>query len=61
MYENAMTNLMYSLTFSQQNYNAALNNFKAGASVNVEGKYNRFIIRSNDINPVVKRFYPLIP
>lgn len=60
LYENAMTNLMYSPTFSQQNYNSAINNFKTGATVNTGGLYNRFIIKSNDNNPVIKRLYPLI-
>ncbi len=60
LYENAMTNLMYSPKFSQQSYNTAINNFKTGATVNSGGLYNRFIIKSNDNNAVIKRLYPLI-
>lgn len=60
LYENAMTNLMYSPTFDQQNYNTAIKNFKTGATVNTGGRYNRFIIKSNDNNPVIKRIYPLV-
>jgi len=60
LYEKAMTNLMFSSTFNQQNYNTAVNNFKTGASVNSGGLYKRFIIKSNDNNPVIKRLYPLV-
>ena len=60
LYEKSMTNLMYSNTFNQQDYSSALVNFKTGAAVNSSGIYNRFIIRSNDTNPVIKQFFPLV-
>ena len=53
IYENAMSTFVNSTTFNQQAYNTAINNFQQGASVNINGAYNRFIIRSNDLNPVI--------
>jgi hypothetical protein len=60
LYESAMQTLSFSPSFNQQAYGTAINNFSQGASVNVNGMYNRFIIRSNDMNPVIKSLYPLI-
>lgn len=60
LYEDAMTKLLYSSAFNQQNYNVALKNFKIGASVNSGGLYNRFIIKSNDNHPAIKQLFPLI-
>jgi RHS repeat-associated protein len=60
IYENAMTTLSLSPTFNQQAYNTAINTFSQGSTVNINGTYDRFIIRPNDINPVIKGLYPLV-
>jgi RHS repeat-associated protein len=59
MYEDAMKNLMF-LPYNQQDYNSAVNNFKLGASVNYNGLYNGFIIRSNNLSPIIRTLYPLV-
>jgi hypothetical protein len=60
LYEDAMQALSFSSNFDQQTYDTAVNNFLQGAAVNANGMYNRFIIKVNDINPVIKSLYPLV-
>jgi hypothetical protein len=59
-YQNTMTNLLYSNTLNQNDYNTAINNFHQGSTVNINGLYNRAIIKANDTNPVIKRLFPLV-
>jgi hypothetical protein len=59
-YETAMYELLYGDSFSQTDYQNALDNFKQGSPKNVTGIYNNFTIESNDPDPVIKQFTPLI-
>lgn len=62
-YEGAMSNLLFSDKFNSSLYNTAINNFKAGSIGNngsVGAIYRNFMIKPNDTNPIIKRFFPLV-
>ncbi len=62
-YDNAMTALMYGNSFNQSLYNQAVRSFKLGSIANngdSQGVYNKFIVKPNDTNPVIKKFFPLV-
>lgn len=65
-YSKAMTSMMYSNTFDANQYNTAINNFLPGSAVNAptstrpNGLYSNFVIKPNDTNPTIKRFFPLV-
>jgi len=61
LYEKSMKTLLYSnKSFNIKEYRIAIENFKAGASVNESGLYNNSLVIPNENNPVIKFFFPLI-
>jgi len=66
-YENAMNSLIWAPSFNYSQYSTAVNNFKAGSSVNVsetgvpgQGFYRNFKTDTNLKNPLIKNFFPLV-
>jgi uncharacterized protein RhaS with RHS repeats len=66
-YENAMNSLIWAPSFNYSQYSTAVNNFKAGSSVNVsktgvpgQGLYRNFKTNTTLTNPLIKNFFPLV-
>jgi RHS repeat-associated protein len=59
LYGNAMNNLFSSDNFSYNLYKKAVNNFVGGSSSNSNGAYKNLKAKPNDINPLIKKFFPL--
>ena len=66
-YENAMSTLIVAPSFNYSQYSTAVNNFKAGSSVNVsktgvpgQGLYRNFKSNASLTNPLIKNFFPLV-
>jgi hypothetical protein len=59
LYDKSMRNLLYFNNFNQDFYSKALNSFFEGSNVNSNGRYNSYILKSNDTNPVIKTLFPL--
>ena len=63
LYEKSMQNLMYSNAFNQKDYNSAVSNFKVGSVANngTGGQiYGNFPLIPNQLNPAIRRFFPLL-
>ena len=65
--KNAMNYLIWAPSFNYSQYSTAVNNFKAGSSVNVsetgvpgQGFYKDFRTDTNLKNPLIKNFFPLV-
>jgi hypothetical protein len=65
-YENAMSSLIWAPSLNSTQYNVAVNNFKAGSTVNVskadipgQGVYKNFRYNRSITNPLIKNFFPL--
>jgi RHS repeat-associated protein len=66
-YNNAMNSLIMAPSFNFTQYSSAVNNFKAGSSVNVgksgvpgQGLYKNFKINPKLASPLIKNFFPLV-
>jgi RHS repeat-associated protein len=66
-YQNAMSSLIWAPSFNYSQYSTAVNNFKAGSSVNVskkgvpgQGLYRNFNTNTTLTNPMIKNFFPLV-
>ncbi len=58
-YQDSMTSMLFANQFDPKQYENAIKTFKSGSMNNEKGTYNNFRIRSNDSNPVIKKFFPL--
>ena len=59
-YEPAFNNLLFNESFSIEDYQAAINNFKLGSPANYSGIYNSFPIKPINPNPPISNLYPLM-
>jgi hypothetical protein len=66
-YDNAMNSLIWAPSFNYSQYSTAVNNFKAGSSVNVgktgipgQGMYRNFKTNTTLTNTLIKNFFPLV-
>ena len=59
-YSDAINNLLFGDSFSNSNYSTAINTFKKGSGVNAANLYGRSRVYPVNLNPPIKRFFPLI-
>lgn len=52
--------MLKSNSFDLKTYYSALNTFKQGSVANIRGIYTNKVIRTPDVNPVIKKFFPLV-
>jgi hypothetical protein len=60
-YDNTMNAMMWDKKgFNYILYNQATYNFIKGSVMNYKGDYDKFKIQRNDVDPAIKKFFPLV-